>query len=247
MQDTRVLEAGLSSCYIPHHAIVYYNEKNEPVAWMSICFMCSAIRKYHPVQKENSSEPNYNKKTEQKAIAQLEELKKLILETGLPVFNGPAEYLKYEKSLNEEKKSPVTITMTNDALIADLFSYKISHLNLQEFISKTGEDIAMKEDVKYTDGGDKYYFYTGTYKASVFNFIGTNENNSILDHAIVKDPEVKIIKGIFTGMSFDDFLGLTIYDGPSDPDIVTITNTDNTKTIILHFVDKQLLWYEIMC
>src|SRR5688572_29171625 len=32
------LVVGLSGCYIPRHAIVYYDEKDKPVASMSICF-----------------------------------------------------------------------------------------------------------------------------------------------------------------------------------------------------------------
>lgn len=39
-----ILLDGLSECYIPHHAVIYYNEKGEIVAWMSACLMCDGIR-----------------------------------------------------------------------------------------------------------------------------------------------------------------------------------------------------------
>lgn len=39
-----ILLEGLSECYIPHHAVIYYSEKGEIVAWMSVCLMCDGIR-----------------------------------------------------------------------------------------------------------------------------------------------------------------------------------------------------------
>ncbi len=34
------------SCYRPHHAFVFYNEKDEPVGVVEVCFACSTFRSY---------------------------------------------------------------------------------------------------------------------------------------------------------------------------------------------------------
>lgn len=41
-----ILIDGLSECYIPHHAIIYYSAKGDVVAWMSACLTCDGIRIY---------------------------------------------------------------------------------------------------------------------------------------------------------------------------------------------------------
>ena len=91
-----ILTNGISSCYIPHHAIVYYDDKDKPVASLSICFMCEAIRFYYPARKDKPVK--YSKKTEEMALVQLEKIKKIFLELGYPVFKNPEEYIKYKSN-----------------------------------------------------------------------------------------------------------------------------------------------------
>lgn len=85
MQGRSKEQDDVASCFIPHHSIVFYNEKNIPVAWISICFSCGQKRAV-PEMKKNAD----------KGLA---DLKKIIEETKLPVFNHPDEYIKYGKEL----------------------------------------------------------------------------------------------------------------------------------------------------
>jgi hypothetical protein len=95
-ENLYILSNGLSNCYIPHHAIVYYDDKNKPIASLSVCFMCQAVRFYYPVRKDKPLK--LNQYTEKSAIAQLERIKQIFLELGYPVFNDAESYKNYQKN-----------------------------------------------------------------------------------------------------------------------------------------------------
>lgn len=95
-QNFYILSNGISNCYIPRHAIVYYDDNNNAVASLSVCFTCQAIRFYYPVKKDKPVK--YTKKTEDIAVTQLETIKKIFLETGYPVFNNSEEYINYNNN-----------------------------------------------------------------------------------------------------------------------------------------------------
>jgi len=40
LNDTATFSWCMSGCFFPHHAFVFYNSKNKPVAYFNICFMC---------------------------------------------------------------------------------------------------------------------------------------------------------------------------------------------------------------
>lgn len=77
----------VQECFIPHHGVVFYNSKNKPVAWVSMCFMCNTMH----VEPENGL-PDRG----------MPELRKIIKECGLPIFKRQEQYLEYVKSLKEE-------------------------------------------------------------------------------------------------------------------------------------------------
>lgn len=80
-------------CFIPHHGIVFYNENNEPIAHISICFYCETKYTY----------PNTLRTTKGMNI-----LLDIINQLGIPVFNSPEEYKKYGAKLRqiETKNEP---------------------------------------------------------------------------------------------------------------------------------------------
>lgn len=80
-------EEIVSSCFEPHHGIVFYDEKNKPLAWASICFMCNTMH----------VEPTNNLPTRG-----MPELRRIIEKGGLPVFKRQKEYLEYGKTLKLE-------------------------------------------------------------------------------------------------------------------------------------------------
>jgi hypothetical protein len=74
---------GLSSCYIPRHGIVYYNQSDQPVASLSICFECERIGIWS-IKPISFKQKMKNIKTE-KPQDQLNQLKTLVNGVGLKV------------------------------------------------------------------------------------------------------------------------------------------------------------------
>jgi hypothetical protein len=74
---------GLSSCYIPRHGIVYYNQSDQPVASLSICFECERIGIWS-IKPISFKQKMKNIKTE-KPEDQLNQLKTLVNGIGLKV------------------------------------------------------------------------------------------------------------------------------------------------------------------
>lgn len=87
MQGKSDSQDDQGSCFIPHHGIVFYNEKHVPVAWVSLCFSCGQKRAVPEMKKPD------------KGLADIE---KVINETKLPVFRHPDEYIKYGMELKQK-------------------------------------------------------------------------------------------------------------------------------------------------
>ncbi|MFM8743817.1 MAG: hypothetical protein ACKODM_10910 [Cytophagales bacterium] len=75
-----------AECFLPHHGVVFYDEKNRPLASVTICFDCRRM-KFHPkiVDPEKG----------------ITILKEVILELGLPVFDNFEEYLELGKKIRK--------------------------------------------------------------------------------------------------------------------------------------------------
>ena len=103
--DIHGLIQGLSKSYIPHHGFVFYDENHAPVAYMTLCFDCEAIRVFPPNHSPTPYQPHELSDTEiKKLLDQLHRLKQIIKEAGLPVFDSP---FKYEKYKNEKKTKKI--------------------------------------------------------------------------------------------------------------------------------------------
>ncbi|MCP4214335.1 MAG: hypothetical protein GY765_06745 [bacterium] len=88
---------GLSKSYIPHHALVFYDKNNSPIAYITFCFDCEAVRVFPELPFKRSTIELSDQKI--KALLQLlEQYKTVILETGLPVFDTPFQYREYGKN-----------------------------------------------------------------------------------------------------------------------------------------------------
>ena len=93
-KEIRGLLVGFSKTFLPHHAIVFYNNSDNPIAWIAIGFECEGIRtspkiKYKEFKKEMSEkEIRYCEK-------QLAAYKNIIRKCGLPIFKRNEEYRQY--------------------------------------------------------------------------------------------------------------------------------------------------------
>lgn len=96
--EVQVLQVGLSSCFVPHHAIVFYNSENANVGSLLICFYCDAIRvsqsliRHRLTKKVNHNMGEFSAKQMKLAKVHLHKLQTIIEGIGLPVFDSPVEY-----------------------------------------------------------------------------------------------------------------------------------------------------------
>ena len=97
-KDTRGLLVGLNKCFDPHHAIVFYDKENKPVASLMLCFNCEAIR-LNPKKKEPELKQEVTDAEIEKWLATLKEYELIVKELGFPVFNSLTKYKSYSKKL----------------------------------------------------------------------------------------------------------------------------------------------------
>lgn len=97
-KNMKGLLAGLSKCFDPHHAVVFFDKETKPVASLMLSFDCEAIRLY-----PNKKEPKLDHEATDAEIvgwqATLKEYESIVKELGFPIFNSPIGYKNYEKSL----------------------------------------------------------------------------------------------------------------------------------------------------
>lgn len=241
-QDLSILQEGLSKCYIPHHAVVYFDADQKPVAWMSACLLCTGVQFYHP--KRPLGKIVYNEKIEKKAMAQADTLAAIFRSAGLPVLGSMEEYEKLGRQMKKPAQ-PIVVTITNDSLIAALLpedilsdTYKKYLKNCQPF---------EKHDMKVTLGGDKYYFTHVTACKSKLVFSGKDRSKLTLESAEVLDKDVALLMKVVIGTSLDEVMSMMVYDGPESPDQITIQSTDQRKSITLHFEKKMIHRMLIEC
>jgi hypothetical protein len=94
--DIAGLIVGLSKSYIPHHGIVFYDSTHQPVAYITLCFDCEALRVHPGIDIPKITEELSDQEIKRLLIL-LEHCKQVILETKLPVFNSPFDYQEYGK------------------------------------------------------------------------------------------------------------------------------------------------------
>jgi len=92
--DIRGLIEGLSKTYIPHHGFVFYDKNHIPVAYITLCFDCEALRVYPEKPVQRITRELSNEEIE-KLLGFLDQYKRIVVETGLPVFDSPFLYREY--------------------------------------------------------------------------------------------------------------------------------------------------------
>lgn len=225
---------GLSGCYIPRHAIVYYNEKDLPVASMSICFECQGIRFYSPSYPRNHY--SSNDKLVKKAEEKLKEIEEIVKSLG------------FETQFKQKEIIPITdngvITITNAITVDSLLPEKVTYENFKDYFTNH-ENMKTFYDEKYTYGGEKFIFIQVDKGKSMLYFSGPDEK-AYLEKAIVKDNDVKLCKRVKIGMTTKEIQGLMpVYDGISAPSEIVIQNEDGSKKISFKLSENKLIEYHL--
>ena len=225
---------GLSGCYIPRHAIVYYNEKDLPVASMSICFECQGIRFYSPSYPRNHY--SSNDKLVKKAEEKLKEMEEIVKSLG------------FGTQFKQKEIIPITdngvITITNAISVGSLLPEKVTYENFKDYFTNH-ENMKTFYDEKYTYGGEKFIFIQVDKGKSMLYFSGPDEK-AFLEKAIVKDNDVKLCKRVKIGMTTKEIQGLMpVYDGISAPSEIVIQNEDGSKKISFKLSENKLIEYHL--
>ena len=217
-KDKDGLLNGLSSCFIPRHGVVYFNKENEPIASISICFECEAIRLWTKKQGKIDSK---NKKTSKNVEQKMFDLKTLFEKESIIVSKKQEDYI----SILKENVGSMTINL--DSLPEDIV--KVTFEDAKNwFLSSPQIDTF----TKYTAGGDKFEF--GVLKIddkTNFLFMDIHPDSNLGEATILSD-KVILPNGIKIGSSLDDVMNtLLIYDGISNPEIITLKDKQGKKIV----------------
>lgn len=224
---------GLSGCFIPRHGLVYFDENDEPVASLSICFECEGIRMW---TKSNGKIKAKSKGSIERAESQLKTLRGFVQKEGAIVSENPADYL----GLLTNEGASITMELYQlDKAIIDA-----SYRDVWEW----NKHNSFKEDVnvEYAAGGDKYefaelYMDDGT----KLSFDGQGTGSKMVEAKIL-NSDVVLPNGIHVGSSLDDVMNtFDIYDGPAFPELIILKDHDNT--IQYHFTNGKVDQIEIYC
>lgn len=196
-ENTNLLEIGLASCYLPHHAFVFFDANDKPVAWISICFMCDAAR-FFPNKKLNEKEVS-NPKKEKAVLDQLERLKKVVTDAGLPVYKDSPGYNAHLFGLNHPKIDSVDIEAHNFSKEVQSFMWAKQGFN--QFSGCEGDK---DSTVKIAAGGRHYYFFSAKTAKSEIRYSRANQS-FLPDYARITEkcfnaviPNIKIGDSVFT-------------------------------------------------
>ncbi|MEN8122296.1 MAG: SdiA-regulated domain-containing protein [Bacteroidota bacterium] len=108
-KDVKGLNAGLSACFIPHHAIVFFSKNNKPVASVMLAFDCESMR-LEPVKKTPKLNRELTEKEIEEQLVILNEYEQLIKELGFSVFESPSAYRNYSKKISRNEAYNLKLT-----------------------------------------------------------------------------------------------------------------------------------------
>ncbi len=209
------LQLGLSGCFIPHHGIVYFNEKDQPVASISICLECEGAR-FWSVNK-GVYRTKATKLNEKVVSNQFIELKQLFESKNVLVFDNPNEYAKLRNKNTTNIAASITIqdsvyvaNLLGDGTIAACKMWSKENIFKQDTLKK------------YTSGGDKYEFIQLTNGTNTLLFDGKNAQSKLAD-VTLRTSAIRLANGIKVGDSLNDVMNtFLVYDGISNPQTIAV-------------------------
>lgn len=224
---------GLSGCFIPRHGLVYFNDKDEPVASLSICFECGGVRMW------TKSKGNIEAKSTgsvKRSESQITTLRNFVEKEGAIVSDKLEDYNSLLTNVG------ATITMEYYQLDPEIVN------TTYDSVLRWNRSQSFEKDlnIEYSAGGDKYEFAELKLPNGTLIRFDGNDAESKMVEAMIYDEEVVLPNGIHIGSSLDDVMNtLTIYDGPSNPEEITIK--DQESKVIYHFALGKVDRIEIQC
>jgi len=222
---------GLSGCFIPRHGIVYYDEKDVPVASISICFECGGLRLWS--SKSGIVRTKATKLNEKAVEQQMSELKKILTDVNVYVFDNLKDYTM---NFNKVEKQSSMMNINDSKYVADIVSDATLEVFKPWIVDKTNMEVDTAK--KFTAGGDKYEFKRLRIASNTFLFEGI-ETDATLADATIKSREVRLPNGIQIGSSLDVVMNtFVMYDGISNPESISVIGD---KYEIVYTFENDLL------
>ncbi|MGV6861608.1 MAG: hypothetical protein ACWA41_07535 [Putridiphycobacter sp.] len=196
---------GLSKCTIPRHGIIFYNESNQPVASVSICFECQQVNFWS--SKPLNVKTDYDNLDLEKAEKQIKDLKRIVKSEGIKVFDDSQKYKSYiDQDMNLKNQGKMEL---KDISLDSIFGHKFQIEDLKKW--SVNQFIHFKkESVEKMTMSDSFYFdeYKSSQKNDYTRFVmsGT-EQDAYLIQAEIFNPAIKLPNQMQIGMSSDDVLG----------------------------------------
>ncbi len=214
---------GLSKCFIPRHGIIYFDKNDQPVASLSICFECEAIRMWTIEKgKIKSTDPNASE-----GASQLKTLKQFLLKENILISDDPNDY----KNLKED---PIMITLNFDKLDSSIVAATYSEIRRW-----STTPFRESSDIKYTGGGEKFKFATlHLGENTKFLFYDTSIDSKLAE-AYIDSENVTLPNGIHCGSTLEEVMNtFTVYDGPVNPNLIILEDSNHK---IVYTFENQIL------
>ncbi|CAG5086313.1 hypothetical protein [Parvicella tangerina] len=227
------LITGLSKCFIPRHGLVYFDENDEPVASLSICFECQGISMW--TKSKGRIEPTTTGSVK-RAENQIGTLRKFMEKEGVIVSDNLNDY----GALLTQKGASITLELYQlDQSIVDVTYREVIQWNESNtFI----EDV----NIEYSAGGEKYEFAELSIEGGTHILFDGPETDAKMVEATIMSPDIKLPNGVHIGSSYADVLStIDIYDGPSAPEIIEVK--DHNNSIRYHFSRGAVKQINIEC
>lgn len=234
VQDMSTLQTGLSKCFIPRHGLIYFNDANEPVASISICFECEKVDLF-----PNPFAGTTEKFDAKKALKQLKSFEKLITDLGFPKYEKAREYeVEHEKP---EYAQEGEITITDDLFAHRLFKSPPYSFEVKPKvkISRTSRVIERKKE-KTGEDGKPFTILEHTFYSSRLEYV-MGEDEWELNFLFVQDPDFVFDNAVQIGMSQEEFMSkLGVYDGPTHPSKIIVKDAKGNREFTFIFAERTL-------
>lgn len=251
---------GLSKCYMPRHGVVYFDENDQPVASISICFECEEIKMW------TKSKGKILAKTDgsvSRAEQQIGTLRNFILKEDLIISTISSDYPKQhpkpvkqskldkylEEKLNETSENAETNksgTITID--VAQLDERIVNATYDEVFNWNTVDTFSEYTNTEYTAGGDKYEFIElHVEDGTAFYFDGPSTSARLVEATILY-KYIVLPNGLQVGSTKDevldevagDFINRILEPGE-------IIQQTEFHSIHYHIIDKKVWKIKIYC
>ena len=174
--NIRGLNEGLSKTFLPHHAIVFFDKNDVPLASIMFSFDGEGIR-LQPLKKDAKIVKELTDKEINDQLNKLAQFRKVVESLGFPVFDSPFEYQKQNPMRTRSLEMP-RLKLKDNYSVKQLVSDDDRRFDLSGIVSVNGKILAIA-DKEWND-----FIYqidtTGSgFKISEFKNLCTNVSHDI--------------------------------------------------------------------